>query len=80
MAETITRLEQLLQQLSPGLHQEVYEFVRSLLHKRNEPKSLPAKLKWRGALRELRDQFTLVELQNSAYETGANRGALASLL
>ncbi len=64
----MTRLEELLQQLPPGLHQQVEEYVQSILHKGNGAKPLPAKLEWRGALRDLRDQFTSVELQHNAHE------------
>lgn len=64
----MTRLEELIQQLSPALHHEVEEYVQSLLHKGNGAKPLPAKLEWRGVLRDLRDQYTSVELQHKAYE------------
>lgn len=60
----MSRLEELIQQLPPRLNQEVEEYVQSLLHKGNSVKPLPARLEWRGALRDLRDQFTSVELQH----------------
>ncbi len=62
------KVEEMIKELPPELQQEVEDFVQFLLEKRvRKPKS-PLKLDWRGALRDLRDQYTSVELQHKILE------------
>jgi hypothetical protein len=57
-------IEEKIKELPPELQQEVEHFVDFLIEKRaREPKGR-LKLDWRGALRDLRDQYTSVELQH----------------
>jgi len=61
-------LKELLEQLPPDLQEEAKDFVEFLLQKRGTKEKGELKLQWRGALRELRDQYTSVELQHKALE------------
>jgi len=56
-----------IQKLAPELQQEVEDFVQSLEKRARKPKG-QLKLDWRGALRDLRDQYTSVELQHKVPE------------
>ena len=64
----MTRLEQLIKELPPELHQEAENFLESLLEKSRRPQKASLKLNWRGALQDLRDKYTSVELQHKAQE------------
>ena len=57
-------LEENIQKLSPQLQQEVERFVQTLLEKEQKREKKIPKLDWSGALKELRDQYTSVELQH----------------
>jgi len=61
-------LKELLEQLPPDLQEEAKDVVEFLLQKRGNKEKGELKLQWRGALRELRDQYTSVELQHKALE------------
>lgn len=64
--------KELIDQLPPELQQEVKDFVEFLLERRTirlkEEKKGELKLHWRGALRDLRDKYTSVELQHKVLE------------
>jgi|UniRef100_A0A7C6EBM3 AAA+ ATPase superfamily predicted ATPase len=61
-------LEKMIERLPPELRQEVQDFIQFLLEKRiRKPKS-KLRLDWRGALRDLRDQYNSVELQHKILE------------
>jgi len=61
-------LKDLVDQLPPELQQEVRDFVEFLLEKRaRRPRSKP-KFDWAGALKDLRDRYTSVELQHKIAE------------
>ena len=63
------RIEQAVQLLPPEIQDQVREFIESLLAKQKAPtETVTPKLEWRGALRELREQYTSVELQHKALE------------
>ena len=62
------RVEEIIKELPPELQQEVEDFAQFLMEKRVRKLHSPLKLDWRGALRDLRDQFTSVELQHKALE------------
>ena len=57
-------LEQKIKELPPELQQEVEDFVDILTERREQPAKGQLKLDWRGSLRDLRDQYTSVELQH----------------
>ena len=58
-------LPELVQSLPLELQQRVQEFVEFLLEKEtSQPRGKPT-LEWAGALRDLRDQYTSVELQHA---------------
>ena len=59
-------LKELVEQLPPDLQEEAKDFVEFLLQKRGIKEKGELKLRWRGALRELRDQYTSVDLQHEA--------------
>ena len=61
-------LKELIEKLPPELQQEVQDFVEFLLEKRaKRPKRKP-KFDWAGALRDLRDRYSSVELQHKIAE------------
>ena len=62
------RIEERMKELPPELQQEVEDFVQFLIEKRTRKSKGPLKLDWRGALRDLRDQYTSVELQHKVLE------------
>ena len=61
-------LEKKISILPPELQQEVEDFVEFLIEKKmKRPKGKP-KFNWAGALKELREQYTSVELQHKISE------------
>lgn len=60
-------LKELLEKLPPDLQQEVRDFIEFLLERRRKPRSKP-KFDWAGALRDIRKQYTSVELQHKISE------------
>jgi len=61
-------LEEKIKELPPEFQKEVKDFVDFLHEKRMEkPRSKP-QFKWAGALKELRDKYTSVELQHKISE------------
>ena len=57
-------LQGMIEALPPELQQEVQDFVEFLQEKRARKPKEQLRLDWRGALRDLRDQYTSVELQH----------------
>lgn len=62
-------LKELTEKLPPELRQEVRDFVEFLLERRvaRRPKRKP-RFEWAGALKDLRDRYTSVELQHKIVE------------
>jgi len=61
-------LKEMVEQLPPELQEEVRDFVEFLLVRRaRRPKRKP-KFDWAGALRDLRDRYSSVELQHKIAE------------
>jgi hypothetical protein len=59
---------QRINELPPELLQEVEDFAEFLLEKRtNRPRAKPT-FSWAGALKDLRDQYTSVDLQHKISE------------
>jgi hypothetical protein len=61
-------IEQIIKELPPELRQEVEDFVKFLLEKRVRKAKGKFKFEWAGALKDLRDQYTSVELQHKILE------------
>lgn len=61
-------LEEMVKQLPPEMQDQVRDCIEFLLEKRIRKPKAELKLDWRGALRDLRDQYTSVELQHKALE------------
>lgn len=61
-------LKELIEQLPPDLQQEVKDFVEFLLKKRAEKPSRAPQFDWAGALKDLKDRYTSVELQHKILE------------
>ena len=64
----MTALEKLIEELSPELRQEVEDFARFLLttrvtHPQREVRAKPT-FRWAGAAKDLRGQYTSVDLQH----------------
>ncbi|HAA83621.1 DUF2281 domain-containing protein [Thermodesulfobacterium commune] len=58
-----SKLKELIDQLPPDLYQVVEDFIEFLLTKRKKPIKPPT-FEWAGALEDLRDSYTSVELQH----------------
>lgn len=61
-------IEEMIRELPPELQQEVRDYVEFLVEKRLRKPKGPFKLEWQGALRDLRNQYTSVELQHKLLE------------
>ena len=61
-------LEEIIKSLPPELHQEVENFVACLIKQGGKKNKRKLKLDWSGALRDLRDKYTSVELQHKVLE------------
>lgn len=61
-------LAEKIKKLPPELQEKVENFVRSLVEKQEEKPRRKPNLKWRGALKHLRNKYTSVELQHKALE------------
>ncbi|MHB0877476.1 MAG: DUF2281 domain-containing protein [Anaerolineae bacterium] len=59
-------LPELIEQLPPEMQREVRDFVEFLLAKRRRAQSGEPSFSWEGALADLREQYTSVELQHAA--------------
>jgi hypothetical protein len=63
------QIEDMIKELPPELQQEVEDFVQFLLEKRVRKEKSQLKLNWRGAMRDLSDQHTSVELQHKMLDS-----------
>jgi hypothetical protein len=61
-------LKELIDQLPPELQQEVRDFVEFLLERRARKRGRKLRQDWAGALRDYRDRYTSLELQEKALE------------
>jgi len=64
----MSTLKELVEQLPPDLQDEARVFVEFLLEKKAQKQKGELKLDWRGALQDLRDKYTSVELQHKMLE------------
>ena len=64
MKEYIESIDEMVNELAPGQQAEVRDFVEFLLtRQRSSPRRKP-QFDWAGALREMRDDYTSVDLQH----------------
>jgi hypothetical protein len=57
-------LKEFVEKLPPDLQQEVQDFIEFLLEKQaKKPRGKP-RFDWAGALKDMKDQYTSVELQH----------------
>ena len=61
-----TTLERKIEMLPPELQSEVMDFVDFLNTKKTKKKTKTPKLDWMGGLKEYREQYTSVELEDKA--------------
>ncbi len=61
-------LEEMVRQLPPELQQEVAEFIDFLLERRRQRSKGKPNFRWAGTLKDLREQYTSVELQHKIAE------------
>jgi len=61
-------IEEKIKELPPELQQEVEDFVEFLLKKHRPKPKGKLKFGWEGALKDLRDKYTSVELQHKVLE------------
>lgn len=67
VTDTHERLQTLVKELPPELHDDVINYIESLLPK-SKPKEKYLRLDWGGALKGHYDQYTSVELQKKALD------------
>jgi len=60
----MSELDEIIKELPADLHQEVADYARFLMEKRARKPKGRMLLDWRGALEEIKDQYTSVELQH----------------
>lgn len=60
----MTSLEELIKELPPELHEEAEDFISFLIEKRARKPKRDLKLDWIGALQDLGDRCSSVELQH----------------
>lgn len=63
-AEKMKSVEERIKELPPELRQRVEEFVTSLVKMRTGRSQRKPSLSWRGALKNLRNRYTSVDLQH----------------
>lgn len=72
----VKSLEEMIRELPPEEQEEVREFVESILMRRARKGSRPLRQDWAGALKEHREEYNSLELQNKALDW---RGDLTSV-
>ena len=61
-------IDEAIQLLPPEIQDQVRDFIGSLLSESDSTAERKPELDWKGALRDLREQHTAVELQHKALE------------
>ena len=64
----MSKIADMVQELPPDLQQEVEDYVQFLLEKKVRKHKGRMKLDWRGALSDMKDEYTSVELQHKALD------------
>ena len=68
MSAATKPLDELVQELPPDMQAEVRDFVEFLLNKHRRKSSKKLRQDWAGALRNVRDHYTSLELQQKALD------------
>ncbi len=68
MSAATKPLTELVQDLPPDVQAEVRDFVEFLLAKRARQSGRTLRQDWAGSLRDVRDQYTSLELQQKALD------------
>lgn len=68
MSAATKPLVELVQELPPDIQAEVRDFVEFLLVKRARKPAEKLRQDWAGALHDVRDQYTSLELQQKALD------------
>jgi hypothetical protein len=66
--ENIKQIGEIIGQLPPESQTEVINFAKSLLEEKGSKPERKPRLKWVGALKHLRDEYTSLELEKKALE------------
>ncbi len=61
-------VDDVMRRLPPDLQDEVKDFAEFLLEKRSQQRGGIMPMRWEGALREHRDQYTALDLQKKSLE------------
>ncbi|MEW6675507.1 MAG: DUF2281 domain-containing protein [Nitrospirota bacterium] len=61
-------LNEIIKRLPPEYEKEVQDFIKFLMEKRAKKHRGKPKFDWAGALKDLRNQYTSVELQHKIVE------------
>jgi hypothetical protein len=61
-------INEMIKKLPSEYEDEVKDFIQFLMEKKVKKKKVQLKLGWRGALRDIRDQTTSLELQHKVLE------------
>jgi len=68
MADDNGRLYELLNELPPDARQEVEDFAEFLLQKKRSKKQDKLRMDWAGGLKEFKNKYSALELQQKALE------------
>ena len=75
---TETSLQDMIQALPPELQDEVRDFVEFLSERKAKKRKTKMRFTWQGALKDLRSQYTSVELQHRISDIRAGFDETAS--
>jgi hypothetical protein len=75
---TETSLQDMIRALPPELQEEVRDFVKFLSAQQAKKRRVKMRFEWQGALKDLRSQYTSVELQHRISDMRAGFDETAS--
>ena len=64
MKEYVKPINEMVNELAPGQQAEVRDFVELLLAKQRSSSRRKPRFEWAGALKDMRDDYTSVDLQH----------------
>jgi hypothetical protein len=62
------KIEEMVKNLPPDLHQEIEDFIEFLINKRVQKPAGKLRQDWADALKDYRNKYTSLELQKKALE------------
>jgi hypothetical protein len=68
VTEEMENIEEIVRKLPPELKQEVEDFVNFLIERKARKHGRKLRQDWAGALKDYREQYTSLELQEKALE------------